>query len=414
VQEAFDTPQVLGVLGMPGSGKSLLAGLLIQSGVPVVRLGQFIVQEVRDRNLPHTSAGEAVVRGDLREREGDEVLAKRALQWLASHHTEPFVALDGVYSPQEDRLLRSSLGDDYFTLAVVCDRAVRYRRLAGRMHRPLERAEAEERDRHELEILRKGDPIVLSDYFCLNNADPTKYLVTALDSIAAHLEFRRGFAGVTACLRKPVPELLEDVVHGILENPQLRWPVLARTLVERNAMLTWHVADQVGRRRISAGAAFLVSVGADSDSEFEDTSLHLIAARAFGQIEGSPELLEGLLSSNEAEARRFAVDALGERGDSGSLEPLLDRLVNDPDDLVADWAGLSVAKVAAKTGDRVRAVELLQEVVRTGSVHRSYLAFDTLARIDSSSAARVLAELASAETKSRDLIQAMRERLTVV
>lgn len=388
---------VLGILGMPGSGKSILAGTLAAAGVPIVRLGQFVVDEVMSRGIPRDSAGEAIVRHALREEEGQEVLAKRALSWINEHPQEQFLVVDGVYSPHEDEFFRTNLSHAYFTLAVVCDRETRYQRIGARDHRPFTEAEAIERDRHELEVLRKAEPIVLADYFCLNNSDPASYLRSALATVTHHLDAMHEDSSELPTARMPLPELLSWVKSGSLENTESSWAVFARALIEDDAYLTWHVAREVGRLRLTRGKRFLLETGARPDRPFEDeTSLHLIAAWALGQVGCDLGDFVRMQDSPEASTRRFVADSLGEAGLPSAYPVLLRMLRDDSSDDVAMWAALSIAKVVDKAGGRLSfALRDLEAIIRSrssSSLRKTY-AFDAHTRIDRVAASLLFDEI---------------------
>ena len=60
-------------------------------------------------------------------------------------------------------------------LAIICDKSVRYSRLAIREIRPLTNIQAHDRDVAEIENLKKGGPIAFADYFIDNNGSLEDY-----------------------------------------------------------------------------------------------------------------------------------------------------------------------------------------------------------------------------------------------
>jgi dephospho-CoA kinase len=175
---------------MPGAGKSLCAKHLEARGFYQFRFGGIVVDEVARRGLPLTPETERLVREDLRANEGMDAIAKRALpHLLAALGDHASVVIDGLYSQSELNILRPALGDDMIIVAITCDRALRYRRLAARPERPLTAVEAHARDLREIEHLEKGGPIALADYTLLNNGDPAAVLA-ALDALIARVGLR--------------------------------------------------------------------------------------------------------------------------------------------------------------------------------------------------------------------------------
>jgi len=279
-----DRPRaVLGILGMPGSGKSVLAELLRVVGVPAIRLGGFVVDEIKAQGLVHNPANEAIVRQSLRAAEGEDVLAKRAIEWLEGQPRQGFFVFDGVYSPIEDEYIRKRSSDGYFSLAVVCDKALRYQRLSGRVHRPLTLEQAVERDRHEIAMLRKSEPIIMADYFVTNNSDAGSFLRTSLESIFSHLQRIGADRSLVESATLSVSDLVTKVAAGDVFGVESRWVVLARAQLEQDPALTWHVCKQLGELGDPSYTPFLVDVLGRPDRPVADSSLHQIGEWALSR-----------------------------------------------------------------------------------------------------------------------------------
>ena len=160
----------IAIVGMTGSGKSLLASYFKQQGLPVIRFGQIVIDEIARRGLIVNERNERMVREEIRCSDGMDVCAKRSLPAIQSALTaRGTVVLDGLYSLAEYKTLRSTLRENLVVVAVFTPRDIRYTRLASRSERPLTRTEAEERDMAEVEHIEKGGPIALADYVLLND-----------------------------------------------------------------------------------------------------------------------------------------------------------------------------------------------------------------------------------------------------
>jgi dephospho-CoA kinase len=183
------SPRALALVGMPGAGKSLCARHLEARGFFQYRFGGIVVDEVLRRGLALTPEHERQVREEFREKEGMDAIARRALPLLQTAlQTHNTIIIDGLYSFSEYKTLRPALGTEMLVVAIICDRARRYARLASRPERPLTPAEAEARDYREIEYLEKGGPIALADYTLLNNGAPED-LLAGLDRLIAQLGF---------------------------------------------------------------------------------------------------------------------------------------------------------------------------------------------------------------------------------
>jgi len=71
---------VLGVAGMPGSGKSLVLKVAKENGYDAVVMGDVVRQEAEKKNLQPNPENIGKIMLELREKEGKDVIAKDASQ----------------------------------------------------------------------------------------------------------------------------------------------------------------------------------------------------------------------------------------------------------------------------------------------------------------------------------------------
>jgi dephospho-CoA kinase len=187
MDNTYDTPRALALVGMPGAGKTLCAKHLETQGFFQFRFGGIVVDEVTRRGWDITPENERLVREAFRRDEGMDAIARRALPHLqAALQTRQAIVIDGLYSFSEYKTLRTELGGAMVVVAIISPRALRYARLAARPERPLTQAEAEQRDYQEIERLEKGGPIAIADYTLLNDGPP-ETLLAALDALIQRL-----------------------------------------------------------------------------------------------------------------------------------------------------------------------------------------------------------------------------------
>lgn len=162
--------RILAIVGMPGSGKSVVASYLKNRGFPIIRFGEIIIREVERRNLPITSHNEQIVREEIRRQHGMDVCALMSLPLIKSKLlNHPLVIIDGLYSFSEYQTLKKEFGEELLVLAIFTPRAIRYSRLTLRQERPLTLQEAERRDYMEIEKIEKGGPIAMADLTIVND-----------------------------------------------------------------------------------------------------------------------------------------------------------------------------------------------------------------------------------------------------
>lgn len=160
---------VVGIVGMPGSGKSVLAEMFSGAGWGKVYFGSVTLKELDRQQLPYNEANEKMVREGLRAEMGQDAYAKYLLPEIVELAQDQPVIIDGLYSWSEYLYLKNNLKDRLKILAVVTNSQNRYDRLKFREKRPLTQEQAISRDHAEIEKLSKGGPIAIADYYITNN-----------------------------------------------------------------------------------------------------------------------------------------------------------------------------------------------------------------------------------------------------
>ncbi len=188
----MENVKIIAVVGMSGSGKSVVVDHLTSKGYPRVYFGGMIYKEMEKRGIIRTEDGESEkkFREMIRETEGKDWVVKQAIaeakDLIAAGQKR--IVLDGVYTWTEYKILKKEFPKCLTFLAVVVDKKLRYDRVAKRPGRAFDTAAIRERDRSEIENLEKGGPIVAADYYALNNGT-IKDLQDRVDEILAEIEF---------------------------------------------------------------------------------------------------------------------------------------------------------------------------------------------------------------------------------
>lgn len=179
--------KVLAIVGMPGSGKSVVASYLKDNGFPIIRFGEIIIREVEKRGLPITPQNEQIVREEIRQKQGMDVCAQIALPLIKAKLLDHrLVIIDGLYSFSEYKTLKEEFKEELLVVAIFTPKSLRYERLALRQERPLTLKEAERRDFMEIEKIEKGGPIALADLTIINDGNQY-HLQRKLDRILAEI-----------------------------------------------------------------------------------------------------------------------------------------------------------------------------------------------------------------------------------
>ena len=172
--------KIIALVGMTGSGKSLVADYLVQKGWGFARFGQIVLDEVKARGLEPTEANERPIREQMRVEHGMAAMAILNIPKFDKILLEKDLIADGLYSWSEYKELKKYYGDRLAVIAVYAPPKFRYERLANRAleatdrelrNRPATEDQAQARDFAEIENIEKGGPIAMADFTILNIKD---------------------------------------------------------------------------------------------------------------------------------------------------------------------------------------------------------------------------------------------------
>ena len=161
--------KAVAVVGMCGSGKSVLCQYFVDKGWQSVYFGGVTVSELKRNGIEVNEKNERAMRENLRANLGMGAFAIVLKEEILQKLQKSNVVLDGLYSWSEYVILKELLGDNLIVLAVVTDSRIRKERLATRTVRPLTAEQVDSRDIAEIENSEKGGPIAKADYYVLNN-----------------------------------------------------------------------------------------------------------------------------------------------------------------------------------------------------------------------------------------------------
>jgi dephospho-CoA kinase len=161
---------VIGLAGMPGSGKSLVVTVAKQSGYHVVVMGDVVREETERRNLTPSPANLGRIMLELRQKEGDNAIAKRCM--LKIEETKQYkVIMDGIRSLNEVEEFKKHFSK--FTLiAIHSSPETRFKRVYRRQRSddPKNWQIFHERDMRELSV-GLGNAISMAEYLIVNEEE---------------------------------------------------------------------------------------------------------------------------------------------------------------------------------------------------------------------------------------------------
>ncbi len=154
------------LVGMPGSGKSIVAEVARDLGFDVVVMGDAVRDEARRRGLEPTGENMRALMRRLREERGPAVVAELCFPRI--DRAGQLVLVDGIRSLAEVEAFRRRYGRAVL-VAVHSSPRTRFERLRarGRPDDPASWEEFWERDRVELEV-GIGSAIAMADHMLVN------------------------------------------------------------------------------------------------------------------------------------------------------------------------------------------------------------------------------------------------------
>jgi len=142
--------KVIGVVGLPASGKGEFSRIAAGMGIPIVVMGDVIREAVAEAGLPANDRTMGEMAGELRAREGMDAIARRCIPRIEREQAGG-VLVDGIRGDAESDLFRVHF-PRFFLIGIDAPFTVRLDRLArrGRPDDTVLPAELSERDRREI------------------------------------------------------------------------------------------------------------------------------------------------------------------------------------------------------------------------------------------------------------------------
>jgi dephospho-CoA kinase len=161
---------VLGLVGMPGAGKSLIVEVALEKSYCVVAMGDVVREETRKRELELNPKNVGTVMLDLRKTSGAGVIAEKCIPRIEQAKGSKII-VDGLRSLDEAEVFKRRFAS-FRLLALHAAPETRFTRLKGRGRSddPKSWEVFHERDLRELSV-GLGGAIAMADYMITNEGD---------------------------------------------------------------------------------------------------------------------------------------------------------------------------------------------------------------------------------------------------
>ncbi|MBT8507792.1 hypothetical protein AZH53_05090 [Methanomicrobiaceae archaeon CYW5] len=166
--------KVIGVVGLPATGKGEFSRVAGDLGIPVVVMGDVVRREVRRRGLPLTDETMGRISGELRQEYGRDALATLSIPFI-EETAAGVVLVDGIRSDAEVVRFREHFGE-FHLVAVESPFDLRIERIRcrGREDDIISVDELTNRDERELGW-GLGEAILMADYSVTNDGGMHEY-----------------------------------------------------------------------------------------------------------------------------------------------------------------------------------------------------------------------------------------------
>ena len=172
--------KLIAVVGMAGSGKSIATDYSKEQGWTKIYFGGAVYDRMRKEGIEITPESQKEYRENIRKQHGMAAVAVILEDEIKEAITKTNTVLDGLYSWDEYIFLKEKF-PELKLICVVCDKKLRYERIAVRPDRPFNHEEIIIRDTSEIENLAKGGPIAYADYYIFNNGSLDDYETRLLE-----------------------------------------------------------------------------------------------------------------------------------------------------------------------------------------------------------------------------------------
>ena len=157
---------VLGIVGMPASGKTVVAEYLSKKPNAMrIHLGDFIWQFLKKRGIKPSAEMGTMASLFIWAEYGDIPIASWALKKIRAAKGKKIIILDSLRTVEEARIFKSKFKDDFHMVAVLTGPKIRLDREKKRArYGKVSKLDFRMRDREELRI-GVGDLIASADYY---------------------------------------------------------------------------------------------------------------------------------------------------------------------------------------------------------------------------------------------------------
>lgn len=166
--------QVMGISGLPGSGKGIVSDIATEKGAIIVSMGDIVREEAKKRG-----EGSKETAKNLRKEFGEYIISELTIEKikkLQDEGVEKTIIVEGIRSLHEVDMFKENF-ENFMILSIFANTNIRFERLKKRMREDDSQDfnEFKKRDMSELGF-GIGSVISLSDRLIINESDMESFI----------------------------------------------------------------------------------------------------------------------------------------------------------------------------------------------------------------------------------------------
>jgi dephospho-CoA kinase len=124
--------KVIAFAGMPFSGKSEAVTVAKEMNIPVVRMGDLVWQETKNKGLELNDYNVGVTADNMRKKYGKDIWAKKTLEKIKLIKNGELLIIDGIRNIEEIETFEKRLGKNFTLISIQSTDKLRYKRAMNR------------------------------------------------------------------------------------------------------------------------------------------------------------------------------------------------------------------------------------------------------------------------------------------
>ena len=161
--------KIIAFTGMPYSGKSEAVNIAKDQGIQVIRMGEMIWEETKNRGLELNDKNVGEIANNMRDKCGKDIWARRTVDAIKAKNKLDQIVIDGIRNIEEIEFFKKELSTDIVVIAIETPDKLRKTRSLNRKRKDdtIDIQQFHERDKRELQW-GLGDVIASADIIISN------------------------------------------------------------------------------------------------------------------------------------------------------------------------------------------------------------------------------------------------------